>query len=267
MLSPHGRGRHGHGKRRLDRALGAISPAANTRLQWRRTVQWPPRDTAGTPTFGASGGRWKKIEPRHPSDPAPEHRRPPQHPPPNLGHAIKSIYITLDPWVDYGFELASVFGRLDPVGGLARPPDRASFYYESSMGAPSSRSIAYNIASFGSTASSSFGSRALDVNISTRDATIDAFKMRANRWLTGCLLPPPPFPPPPHPVSAVAGTTFLGPAQAAGSRSRECRQLAGVCSTAFSTTLSTPTEAATALSRAARRSLPLYKGMPISATC
>ena len=74
------------------------------------------------------------------------------------------------------------------------------------------------------------------------------------------LLPPlppvPPLPPrPPHAWRPCPGLDdALGPDGGAGGRSRECRQsVARPCSTAFSTTPSTPTETSTGLSRAALR--------------
>ncbi len=136
----------------------------------------------------------------------------PQFPPVIAGTSIdatiKNIYNAIEPWVQWGFEVAAyAVGWIPWVGWLA--PQINIFY---TFGEMIVRSITFNIADWLG-GNVSFGQGLVNVGIQT----INAFIYLANAQLAFWLPPLPPIPPLPCPrCSTLAATTLMGPTEAPG---------------------------------------------------
>ncbi|HET6735841.1 hypothetical protein [Mycobacterium sp.] len=122
--------------------------------------------------------------------PVPTPQFPPIVAPTSIGTSIKGVYNTVEPWVQYGFDLAAyAVGWVPYVGWLA--PQITIFYH---FGERITRSITFNIADF-LDGQISFTQGLINVGVDTFNSFVQLGIDQWNFWL-------PPLPPlPPFPLS------------------------------------------------------------------
>ena len=141
-------------------------------VDWLRRIVVPPSASAPFPT------------PQFPTVVAPV----------SLGSSVKWIYNAVEPWVEWGFDVAAyAVGWIPWVGWLA---PQISIFYD--FGEMIVRSITFNIADW-LDRQISFGQGLINVGVDT----INAFIFLANAQLAFWLPPLPPIPPISFPFTAV----------------------------------------------------------------
>jgi hypothetical protein len=140
--------------------------------------------------------------------------------PTSIDSTIKNVYNAIEPWVQYGFELAAyAVGWIPYVGWLA--PQINIFY---TFGEQIVRSITFNIADWLG-GNISFGQGLVNVGIQT----INAFIYLANAELGFWLPPLPPIPPLPCPrCSSLAVTSLADPTLTPGAGVENAGLLGGL---------------------------------------
>jgi hypothetical protein len=138
--------------------------------------------------------------------PVPTPQFPPIVAPTSIGTSIKGIYNAVEPWVQYGFDLAAyAVGWVPYVGWLA--PQITIFYH---FGERIARSITFNIADW-LDGRISFGQGLVNVGVDTFNSFVQLGIDQWNFWLPS--LPPlPPFPfasTPPEPTAIEPLTTAV----------------------------------------------------------
>jgi hypothetical protein len=138
--------------------------------------------------------------------PIPTPQFPPIVAPTSIGTSIKGIYNAVEPWVQYGFDLAAyAVGWVPYVGWLA--PQITIFYH---FGERIARSITFNIADW-LDGRISFGQGLVNVGVDTFNSFVQLGIDQWNFWLPS--LPPlPPFPfasTPPEPTAIEPLTTAV----------------------------------------------------------
>lgn len=138
--------------------------------------------------------------------PIPTPQFPPIVAPTSIGTSIKGIYNAVEPWVQYGFDLAAyAVGWVPYVGWLA--PQITIFYH---FGERIARSITFNIADW-LDGRISFGQGLINVGVDTFNSFVQLGIDQWNFWLPS--LPPlPPFPfaaTPPEPTAIEPLTTAV----------------------------------------------------------
>jgi hypothetical protein len=120
--------------------------------------------------------------------PVPTPQFPPIVAPTSIGTSIKGIYNAVEPWVQYGFELAAYgVGFVPYVGWLA--PQITIFYH---FGERIARSITFNIADW-LDGRISFGQGLINVGVDTFNSFVQLGIDQWNFWLPSIPLPPLPF--------------------------------------------------------------------------
>lgn len=172
------------------------------------TAQVQPTVTATSLPDLLVGWLQRIVVPPSAGQPFPTPQFPPAIAPTSVGTSIKGIYNAVEPWVRYGFELATyAVGWVPYVGWLA--PQIMIFY---NFGERIARSITFNVADWidgNITFAQGLGNVAVD--------TINSFIFLANDQLAFWLPPLPPIPPLPFAAAqtttavqaapAIAGTT------------------------------------------------------------
>ena len=120
--------------------------------------------------------------------PVPTPQFPPIVAPTSIGTSIKGIYNAVEPWVQYGFDLAAyAVGWVPYVGWLA--PQITIFYH---FGERIARSITFNIADW-LDGRISFGQGLINVGVDTFNSFVQLGIDQWNFWLPSIPLPPLPF--------------------------------------------------------------------------
>ena len=175
-------------------AAPAVAHVASPPIELTASVQ-PALTAASLPTL-LLGWLERIVVPPSAGQPLPTPQFPPAVGGTSIDSTIKNVYNAIEPWVRYGFELATyAVGWIPYVGWLS--PQIMIFY---NFGERIARSITFNIADWLG-GNVSFGQGLINVGIDTVNSFIQLGIDQWNFWL-------PPLPPlPPFPFAAKQATT------------------------------------------------------------